>query len=233
MAFCLMMKTSIVVPVYNEQDSLKDILEKLISLDIEKEIICIDDCSTDSSKEILNDYEKKRKIRLLRNDANMGKGHCLKKGIRISKGEIIAVQDADNEYEPNDLLILVRLIEKEGLDIVFGSRFLDKKDIKMNLFYLGNRFLSNVASFLYKTKINDMHTCYKVSRKSHLDSLCLTGEGFDLDSEIVAKTLRKGVNIKEVAISYNPRTKDEGKKIKAKDGFISLWVLVKCRFCKI
>lgn len=226
------MKTSIIVPVYNEGNSVEKVLNRLITLNIDKEIICINDGSKDNSLEILKQYEKDGKIVLLSNDVNHGKGFSVRRGIREAKGEIIAIQDADLEYNPADLEKLVKAMIKDDLEVVFGSRFMKNNGKGISVFYLGNRFLSFTASFIYMNYIDDMHTCYKIVRKRLLDKFNLKGNGFDLDSEIVCKILRRGIKIKEIPIDYRPRGHDEGKHIKTSDGFICLWTLIKYRFSK-
>jgi len=224
------MKTSIIVPVYNEEKSVGEVIDRLIELDIDKDIICVNDCSTDKSLDVLKKYEEDSKIILLSNDINQGKGFSVRRGIKKARGEIIAIQDADLEYNPKDLEKLVRIMIKDDLEVVFGSRFM-KKNRGGSLFYnFGRRALSYAASLIYLNHIDDMHTCYKIVRKRLLDEFDLKGSGFDLDSEIVAKILRRGIKIREVPIDYSPRGHEEGKHIKMSDGFICLWILIKYRF---
>jgi len=226
------MKTSIIMAVYNEEKSVGQVLDQLLELKIDKEIICINDCSVDKSLDVLKKYEKDGKIVLLSNERNSGKGFSVRKGIKKAKGEIIAIQDADLEYNPKDLERLVKIMIKDDLEVIFGSRFM-KKNKGGDFFYnLGRRSLSYAASLIYMTRIDDMHTCYKITRKKLLDSFNLKGNGFDLDSEIVAKILRKGIKIREIPIDYKPRGHEEGKHIKMSDGFICLWTLIKYRFSR-
>lgn len=226
------MKTSIIVPVYNEGNSVGEVINRLLELDIDKEIICVNDGSVDDSLDVLKKYEKDGKIVLLSNEKNSGKGFSVRRGIKVASGEIIAIQDADLEYNPDDLERLVKIMIKDDLEVIFGSRFM-KNNQGGDFFYnLGRRVLSYAASFIYMNYIDDMHTCYKISRKRLLDEFDLKGNGFDLDSEIVSKILRRGIKIREIPIDYEPRGHEEGKKIKMKDGFICLWVLIKYRFKK-
>jgi dolichol-phosphate mannosyltransferase len=226
------MKTSIIVPVYNEEKSVDKVIDKLLELKIDKEIICVDDGSSDNSLDVLKKYEKSGKIVLLSNKINSGKGFSVRRGIKKARGGIIAIQDADLEYNPKDLEKLVKIMIKDDLEVIFGSRFM-RKNKNGDFFYnLGRRSLSYAASFIYWNYIDDMHTCYKVVRKRLLDDFNLKGNGFDLDSEIVAKILRRGIKIREIPIDYRPRGHEEGKHIKMSDGFICLWILIKYRFSK-
>lgn len=227
-------KLSLIVPVYNEEKTIEGIIKKIkdIRYPIKKEIIIVDDCSKDSSfkkcAELVKMYPD---IILMRHDKNNGKGAAIRTGLKHASGTIIGIQDADLEYNPKEHLKLLQPIIENRYDIVYGSRFLGTKKMKgLYIFYWGNVFLSLMTSWLYRQKITDMETCYKFFRKTTLKNIILKSKSFDIEPEITCEFLKKGYKIKEIPISYDPRTKFEGKKIKLKDGLIALWTLVKNRF---
>jgi len=227
-------KLTLIIPVYNEEKTLKKIISKALKKEfgLEKEIIVVNDGSTDKS---LNKIKKikNKKIKIISYEKNKGKGYAIRKGIEISTGDIIAIQDADLEYNLNDLKKLVNTLIREDLNVIYGSRFLKKNNFyKKNSFYWGNRFLSLLTSLLYLKKITDMETCYKVFKKEVIKNLELKSDGFEIEPEITSKILKKKYKIKEIPISYRPRKKDEGKKIKWRDGFIALKILIKERIKK-
>lgn len=227
-------KLSLIIPVYNEEDSLKEIIEKVlnIKLQIEKEIIIINDCSIDNSLKIAKKFEKHNKnIKVFSHEKNKGKGRAIRTGFEKSQGTIIGIQDADLEYNPEEYNELIKPILNKETKIVYGSRFKEKKGVKgKTMFFLGNKFLSLITSILYFQKITDMETCYKVFRKEILNEIKLKSRGFNIEPEITAKFIKKGYKIKEIPITYSPRTIEQGKKIKPKDGLIALWTLIKYRF---
>lgn len=226
------MKLSIIIPIYNEENTLKKILNKIenVNIGIDKEIIIVDDFSTDGTRKILKTLEKKYKI--IYHDYNKGKGAALRTGFSHATGDLIIIQDADLEYNPNDYPNLIKPILDGEIKVVYGNRFpklnLSKGFILSHL--LGNKILSIVTSLLYLQRINDMETCYKVFNKEVIKDINLKANRFDIEPEITAKILKKGYKIKEIPISFNPRSFKEGKKITWKDGLIALWCLVKYRF---
>lgn len=224
------MKLSIIVPVYNEEKSVLKILKDIskTNFKLDKEVIVINDGSKDNSEKIVSRFVKRKKGLYLIDKDHEGKGSALILGIKIARGDIIAIQDADLEYNIKDLKILVKAI-LNGEEVVYGSRFLRSKQ-KLSLFYFGNILLSFITSILYFQKIKDMETCYKVFRKNVIKSLDLKSKKFDIEPEITAKILKKGIRIKEIPVSYTPRFWNEGKKIKFRDGFAALWCLLKYRF---
>jgi len=226
------MKLSIIIPVYNEKDTVKKILEKVKRVNLEgvkKEIIIIDDNSSDGSIEELKKI-KEPNIIIKFNKINKGKGYCIRKAIKYVTGDLVIFQDADLEYDPEDYKKLIKPILEKKCDVVYGSRFLDGGIRGVKLFYMGNKFLSLLTSILFMRKITDMETCYKVIPSKILKEINLESNDFAMEPEITAKILKRRLNIKEVPISYYPRSLEQGKKIKIKDGFIALKTLFKYKF---
>jgi glycosyltransferase involved in cell wall biosynthesis len=226
------MKLSILIPVYNEEKTIEKAIDSVhkVKLPVDKEIIVINDGSTDATEEKLKGLRKKFRFRILRHKINLGKGAAIRTGIKQSTGDMIIIQDADLEYEPNDYYSLLKPILERKAEVVYGSRFLKKNKRKDYLFYTGNRFLSLATSLLYSAKITDMETCYKVFRSDLIKLIPLNSNGFEFEPEITAKIIKRGIKIHEIPISYSQRTAKEGKKIKFRDGFIALWTLIKYRF---
>src|SRR4030043_797645 len=215
------MKLAIIGPVYNEVKTVSQIIEKLERVDfgIEKEIIIVDDFSTDGTRDILKNYEGKYKI--VYHDKNYGKGRALRNGFKQASGNWLVVQDADLEYDPNDLKDLLEKTKEPGVVVVYGSRRLHHNYFEArksgHIFALGGIFLTWLANLLYGTEITDEPTCYKMFRTDLLPELNLKCERFEFCPELTAKVAKKGIKIHEVPISYYPRHKGEGKKIKLKD----------------
>jgi len=223
------MKLSVIIPVYNEKDTVEKLITRVKDVDIDKEIIVVDDASTDGTQEIL---KKIGGVKLLFHEKNKGKGAALKTGIAKSTGNIIIVQDADLEYSPEEYAELIKPIIEKKTKVVYGSRLLKKENHQGKfLFYLGGRTVTFFTNLLFRSKLTDEPTCYKVFHKD-LKPLLLAAEGehFEWEPEVTAKLIRKGHKIHEVPISYNARTEEEGKKIGFKDGFQALWTLLKWRF---
>jgi dolichol-phosphate mannosyltransferase len=230
------MKVSIIIPVYNEEKTVGKILNILsnLSLSLKKEIIIIDDGSKDESKKVIQDYMKKNKsedtIFKFHSKPNGGKGSAIKKGISLCSGDIITIQDADLEYDPNDLKKLIKPILDKKEKVVYGSRFLKEHQPLYKIYYLGNKFLTLITKLLFNSKITDMETCYKVFHKDIIKNLNIKANHFDMEPEITAKILKSGIRIKEIPISYNPRSIKEGKKINWKDGIQAIWTLLYWKF---
>jgi len=228
------MKLSIVMPVYNEKETILKIVEKVIALDIEKEIIIVDDCSTDGTCELIKEKldGKYPEVRILYHVANQGKGAALRTGFKHVKGEIVAIQDADLEYEPAEFRDLIKPITDGFADVVYGSRLSGGKPQRMYLFWhlVGNKFLTLIANLLYNTTISDMETCYKVMTKRVLNSISLKSKHFNIEPEITAKIFKQHYRVYEMPISYYGRDYSEGKKIRWIDGFSAIWTLIKYRF---
>ncbi|MCK4859047.1 MAG: glycosyltransferase family 2 protein [Candidatus Omnitrophica bacterium] len=228
------MKLSIVVPVYNEKKTILKIVEKVMALDLEKEIIIVDDCSTDGTCELLKERMdgKYPEVMIFYHVSNQGKGAALRTGFKHVKGEIITIQDADLEYEPEELKDLIKPITDGFADVVYGSRLSGGKPQRMYLFWhlVGNKFLTLITNLLYNTTISDMETCYKVMTKRVLDSLNLKSRRFNIEPEITAKIFKQHYRVYEMPISYYGRDYSEGKKICWRDGFSAIWTLIKYRF---
>jgi dolichol-phosphate mannosyltransferase len=226
------MKLSVIIPVYNEQPTVEKLISRVKAADIgdvEKEIIVIDDLSSDGTQEIL---KKIKGIELIFREKNGGKGSALKTGIAKSTGDIIIVQDADLEYSPEEYAELIKPIVEKKTKVVYGSRLLKKENHQGKfLFYLGGRTVTWFTNLLFRSKLTDEPTCYKVFHKD-LKPILISAEGnhFEWEPEVTAKLIRKGHKIHEVPISYDARTEEEGKKIGFGDGFQALWTLLKWRF---
>ena len=225
-----MEKISILIPVFNESKSLEEILKKVEAVDfeMEKEIIIIDDFSTDGTR----DLYAKISHRVLYHDENLGKGAAIRTGLKEATGDIIIIQDADLEYNPEDYVPLVKIVKNGGADVVYGSRLADTRNQGKFLFlsFVANLFLSFLTRLLFNTYITDMETCYKVFRADVIKDIEIKSNRFDFEPEITAKILKKGVRYIESPISYNARDNEAGKKIGWKDGVQAIWALIKYRF---
>ena len=228
-----MKKISIVVPVFNEINTLDQILEKLENTDfcgLEKEIILVDDMSTDGSREKLKDLENKYKI--FYHEQNKGKGAAIRTAMANITGDIMVIQDADLEYDPKDYRELIVLIIDNKADVVYGSRLTGAKPSRSFMFthWLGNKVLTLTTNILYGATLTDMETCYKAFRTTFLKDIEIKSDRFDFEPEITAKVLKKRARLYELPISYYGREYSEGKKITWKDGIHALVALLKFRF---
>ena len=228
-----MEKISILIPVFNEVNTLETILQKVEETDfcgLEKEIILIDDFSTDGTREILKELESKYKV--FYHNENMGKGAALRTGFGHISGDIVVIQDADLEYEPVDYIPLIKLIIDGKADVAYGSRLSGGKPSRSFMFthLLGNKLLTLITNILYNTTLTDMETCYKAFRTEFIKGIEIKSNRFDFEPEITAKVLKRGARLYELPISYYGREYEEGKKITWKDGFHAIWALVKFRF---
>ena len=224
------MKLSIIIPCYNEVSTIEKIIEKInLQTDIDKEIIVVDDYSTDKTRLILENELKDKIDHLVLNHQNQGKGYSIRKGIEKATGEIVLIQDADLEYDPMDYKKLIRPI-KEGLaDVVFGSRFLGLGERRVLYFWhtVGNKFLTLLSNMLSNLNLTDMEVCYKVFRSEELKKLKLTENRFGFEPEITAKIAKKNLRIYEVGVSYFGRKYKDGKKITWRDGFSAIRCIIK------
>jgi len=226
------MKLSIVIPVYNERNTIKEILRRVKQVDLgdlEREIIIVDDNSQDGTRNILA-MEEDSITRVIYHTQNRGKGAAVRSGYKAATGDLIVVQDADLEYDPEDFPKLLEPILKGKAQVVYGSRFTGPRKNMLFWHYVGNRFLALTTNVLFNTTLSDMETCYKLMTREVLDSLDLKSDHFDIEPEITAKILKQRIRIFEVPISYAGREMEEGKKITWRDGFPALWTLVKYRF---
>jgi len=226
-------KLSVVVPVFNERNKLVEILRRMRAVDlqegIEKEIIVVDDGRDDGTRDVLKQLGDST-VRVVMHDENRGKGAAVRTGLRHATGEYVLVQDADLEYDPEDWPRLLAPVLRGRARVVYGSRFTGERRNMLFLHWIGNRFLSLTTNVLYNTTLSDMETCYKLVDRTLLEDMTLRADQFDIEPEITAKILKRGVRIYEVPISYAGREFDEGKKITWRDGFAALWTLVKYRF---
>ena len=226
-----MKKTSIIVPAFNEEKTIAELLKKLKALDMDKEIIIIDDGSSDGTRKILSGIDDED-IKIILKNENQGKGIAIREGIKVSIGDMIVIQDADLEYDPDDLLLMVDLMIKNDYNVLYGSRFLKKgKPEGMYVANLiANKILVMVSNVLYNSNITDEATCYKLFKSNVIRGLELKAKRFEFCPEVTAKVRKKGYLINEIPISYKARKFKEGKKIGIKDFVVALWVLIKYRF---
>ena len=226
-----MLKLSIVIPVYNERETLEILVAKVNAVDYEKEIILIDDFSTDGTREVLKNYENKKNFQVLYHNRNQGKGAALRTGFSKVSGDIIIIQDADLEYNPSDYGILIEPILDGRADVVYGSRFLGGPHRVLFFWhYVGNMILTTWSNMFTNVNLTDMETGYKVFTKEVNESLTLKCNRFGFEPEFTAKVAKNKFRIYEVPISYSGRDYSEGKKITWKDGVAAIWYIFKFRF---
>ncbi len=231
-----MQKLSIIVPAYNEAKTIRRVVEQIfeVAFPVEFEIIIVDDSSSDRTyrlAKILDKSDLKGRIRLYRNVRNRGKGYCIRRGLENASGDVVIVQDADFEYDPHEIPKLLKPIAEGKTSVVYGSRFLGRPHPPGMAFanWIANRFLTWMTNVLFGSKLTDMETCYKLMKKEIAQKIQLRSERFDFEPEVTARILKNGFPILELPISYHGRTHHEGKKIKARDFFIALWVLFRER----
>lgn len=224
-------KLSIIIPAYNERNTIAESVRRArdCELPIEREIIIVDDGSTDGTRDIIRQLEDST-VRVVMKESNGGKGTALRRGFEEAGGDVIVVHDADLEYDPRDWANMLRPMQDGVANIVYGSRFTGERRNMMFWHWMGNRFLSLVTNVLYNTTVSDMETCYKMMDAEVLKGLVLKANKFDIEPEMTAKLLRTGNKIYEVPIRYAGREVEEGKKISWRDGFPALWTLIRLRF---
>jgi glycosyltransferase involved in cell wall biosynthesis len=221
---------SVVMPVYNERDTIEEIIRRVLAQPVRVELIVVDDGSTDGSRDILTRLSQQHSFRLIFQERNQGKGAALRRGFAEVTGEIVVIQDADLEYSPEEYPELIELICQGRADVVYGSRFIGRHRVFLFSHYLGNVLLTFITNVLYNTMLTDMETCYKVMRVEVLRSMKLKSDSFGIEPELTAKIFKRDYRVYEVPITYDGRNYDEGKKITWRDGVVALWVLLKYRF---
>jgi glycosyltransferase involved in cell wall biosynthesis len=224
------MKLSVVMPVYNEQATLRRVVERVLAVGLEIELICVDDGSSDGSREILADLQKQSpQVQVFLQPHNMGKGAALRRGIREATGDYVIIQDADLEYDPCDYRDLLEPLERGQADVVYGSRFLGAGPHRVLYFWhsVGNWILTLLSNMITNLNLSDMETCYKVFRREVIQSIPIEEDRFGFEPEVTVKVAKRQYRVFEVGISYAGRTYAEGKKIGWKDGFRAIWCLAK------
>lgn len=225
------MKLSVIIPIFNEKRTIQKVLRRVENVEItgiDKEIILVDDFSSDGTREILKNLKEKYKV--IFHQKNLGKGAAIRSALKYATGDIIIIQDADLEYSPEDYPQLIRPILRNETSVVYGSRVLSKSPRFSLWYYLGGKLINKLANFLYGSKITDINSGYKVFKKEIFEKITLESNGFEFCEEITAKLLKRKYKIVEVPIKYNPRSFAEGKKLTWRDGFLAILTLIKYRF---
>ena len=225
------MKLSVIIPIYNEVESIREIVQRVKNTDLAWEIILVDDGSKDGTRDLLKEMDGKDNVRVILHAENQGKGAAVRTGFNAARGDILLIQDADLEYDPRDYAVLLKPLEEGIADVVYGSRFLGgPRRVVMFWHMVANYLLTFMTNILYNTILSDMETGYKVFRRKVIEGMPLHAKRFDFEPEFTAKVLKRKYRIFEVPITFNPRDYSEGKKIKLKDAFEAVWTLLKYRF---
>jgi glycosyltransferase involved in cell wall biosynthesis len=226
-------KLSVIIPIYNERSTLSELLARVRAVNVEKEIICVDDYSTDGTRQILAEEAQRGDLVVREHPENRGKGAAVQTGLRAISGDVVVIQDADLEYDPEDYHVLLRPILAGRAKVVYGSRFLGAERRAMRYWHsVGNKGLTQLTNMLYDTTLTDMETCYKMFTADVARRLRLREPRWGFDPEITAQILRAGYRIYEVPITYAGREYEEGKKISWRDGFVVLRTLLRCRLAR-
>ena len=225
------MKLSVIIPVFNEKNTIAALIAQVRAVPVEKEIVLVDDGSNDGTRELLKErFLNEPGVRVFFHEKNKGKGSAVRTGIREADGDALIIQDADLEYNPGDYKTLLETLDRLQANVVYGSRFMGKKGVTTPWHYFVNYFLTFLTNLLFSSQLTDMETCYKLFRADVLKKLPLRSEGFEIEVELTARTLLAGEKIIEVPISYKGRAFHEGKKIGWKDGFKAVAQLFRYRF---
>jgi len=225
------MKLSVIIPVYNEVESIEEIVKRVKNTNLAWEIILVDDGSKDGTRDLLKEMDGMDNVRVILHEKNQGKGAAVRTGFDAARGEILLIQDADLEYDPRDYPVLLKPLDEGIADVVYGSRFLGgPRRVVMFWHMVANQLLTFMTNILYNTILSDMETGYKVFRRKVIEGMPLHAKRFDFEPEFTAKVLKRKYRIFEVPISFNPRDYAQGKKIKLKDAFEAVWTLLKYRF---
>lgn len=231
------MKTlSIIIPVFNEEKTILSVIKKVESAeigDLNKELIIIDDCSTDKTKQILEDLPKNTNYRVLFKEKNFGKGDSVKRGMKLATGDYVIIQDADMEYDPDEYVCLLNPLLQNKADVVFGSRFVGDRAHRVLFFwhYVGNKFLTLLSNVFTNLNLTDMETCYKIFTKDAVKKIIpeIRSKRFGIEPEVTVLVSEFKLRVYEVGISYSGRTYEDGKKIGWKDGFVAIWTIFKTK----
>ena len=225
------MKLSVIIPVYNEVESIETILKRVQDTKLASEILIVDDGSKDGTRDILKKLDGKKGVRVILHEKNQGKGAAVRTGMTSATGDVLLIQDADLEYDPRDYPDLLKPIEEGVADVVYGSRFLGRaRRVTMFWHQLANQLLTLITNILYNTILTDMETGYKVFRREVMSGMTIRANSFNFEPEFTAKILKRKYRIFEVPITFNPREYSQGKKIKMHDAFEAVWALLKYRF---
>ncbi len=225
------MNLSVIIPVYNEVQNIEKILKRVKATNLVWEIVVVDVCSKDGTRDVLKNLDGKDDLRVILHEKNQGKGAAVRTGLQAARGDILLIQDADLEYSPQDYPTLLKPLEDGIADVVYGSRFLGgPRRVAMFWHMIANHLLTFLTNILYDTILSDMETGYKVFRREVIEGIKIRSNRFNFEPEITAKVLKRHYRIYEVPISFNPRDYSEGKKIKFHDAFDAVWTLLKYRF---